>query len=290
VPEDQIINKQFYEKAIAVCCQSKLHAETVQKNLLLKNIVNLGCNLWADEFLSLLEENIGKTKTRKFGVMQTNNKNKGMEQTIKYCRRENIQHELIPFCRPSEFINELAKTETLVFFPQWMETFCRVAVEARILGCKLITNKSLGCASEPFFSLKGKELLDVVRQKKKEVISKFINIIEGKEIKYFDEVKLPKVSIITTIYNASEHIKGFMETCVAQTMFSESELIIIDANSPDSEYEIIKNYLEKYNNIKYFRTTERINNSEAINRMILSSIFYYCLFLFYQIVSNQCSF
>jgi len=269
VPEEQIINKQFYQKARAVCCQSKLHAETVQKNLLLKNIINLGCNLWSEEFLAVLEENIGKQKTKKFGIMQTNNKNKGMEEAIKYCRKEKIQYEFIPFCRPQEFVKELAKTETLIFFPQWMETFCRVAVEARILGCKLITNKSLGCASESFFSLKGKELLDAVRKKKNDIVETFIKIIKNEKVAFLNELKLPKVTVVSTIYGAGEHIKGFMESYVNQTMLENSELIIIDANSPDNEKQCIDEYVAKYpNNIKYVRCDSRIPGSEANNMAI----------------------
>lgn len=268
VPEDQIINKEFYSKAVAVCCQSKLHAETIQKNILLKNIVNLGCNLWADDFLNLLEQNIGKIKTRKFGVMQTNNRNKGMFETQNYCRRNKIEYEMIPFCRPNEFVQELAKTDTLVFFPQWMETFCRVAIEARILGCKLITNKSLGCASEPLFSLKGKELLDAVRAKKEEVINTFIKIIEEQEVKYFNEIKLPKISVITTIYKAGEHIKGFLDAFVQQTFaYPNIELIIIDANSPDDERKIIFEYMDTYDEIaiQYIRKDAQITPMEAFN-------------------------
>ena len=163
LPEENILHKEFYKKAKAVFVQSRLHADIIVKNLLLDNVINLGCNLWDDEKLNLLENNIGKTKTRKYGVMDSQNKNKGTPQTIDYCRRNNIMFDLIAPCNQKEFYEELAKTETLVFLPQWIETYSRVVIEARILECKVLTNKLVGCTSEPYFELRGKSLLDFIK-------------------------------------------------------------------------------------------------------------------------------
>ena len=50
----------------------------------------------------------------------------------------------------------------------------------------------------------------------------------------------PKISIITSLYKGGEYIKGFLEDIVNQTIFKDKcELIIIDANSPDNEKDII---------------------------------------------------
>ena len=45
-PQKYIINKQFFQGAKNVVCQSRLHAETLYKNLLLENIINAGGNFW----------------------------------------------------------------------------------------------------------------------------------------------------------------------------------------------------------------------------------------------------
>ena len=265
VPEEQIQNKEFFKAAKAVFCQSKLHSAIMQKNLLLKNIVNVGCNIWSDKTVEALRVNIGKKKNRKVGILGSNNKNKGMPEAIQYCKENKINYEIIPFRDQEGFFEELAKTETLVMLPTWIETFCRVAIEARILGCKLITNKALGCASEEFFKLKGEELLNYVIARKEKTIDLFEKVINGEEIEKFNSVKLPKVSVITTIYNAKKHIGGYLESIVNQTIFNESELIIVDANSPENEIETIKPYLDKYQNIRYVRTDERINTAKAFN-------------------------
>ena len=56
----------------------------------------------------------------------------------------------------------------------------------------------------------------------------------------------PKVSIITSLYKGGDFIKGFLDDIVSQTIFDEKcELIIIDANSPDNEKDIILEYQKK---------------------------------------------
>lgn len=61
----------------------------------------------------------------------------------------------------------------------------------------------------------------------------------------------PRVSIITSVYKAQKFIEGFLQDIVQQTIFNNCELIIINANSPEHEEPIIKQYAQKYKNIKY---------------------------------------
>ena len=57
----------------------------------------------------------------------------------------------------------------------------------------------------------------------------------------------PKISIITSLYKGGAHIKGFLDDIVNQTIFEEKcELIIIDANSPDNEKDIILEYQRNF--------------------------------------------
>jgi len=67
------------------------------------------------------------------------------------------------------------------------------------------------------------------------------------------DVKIPKVSIITSLYKGGKFIDGFLKNIVQQTVFKSCELIIVDCNSPDDETEIIKEYTGKYTNIIYKR-------------------------------------
>ena len=167
IPENLIINKEFYAHARMVFTQSKLHAEVFTKNTRIPT-VSLGMNLWSDEDLSLLEKLIGTPKTRKTGIIDSINKNKGTPYAVAYCRKNNIEFDFIKQATQEKFYEELSKTENLVFFPQWLESFSRLAVEARVLGVKLTTNKAVGSMSEPFAKLSGLPLLNEIKRAQKE--------------------------------------------------------------------------------------------------------------------------
>ncbi|HLB40364.1 MAG TPA: glycosyltransferase [Candidatus Babeliales bacterium] len=63
----------------------------------------------------------------------------------------------------------------------------------------------------------------------------------------------PKISIITSIYKSDQFIAQFMQDITQQTIFDQCELLLIDANSPGQEYQIIQPYLVQYPNIRYWR-------------------------------------
>ena len=71
--------------------------------------------------------------------------------------------------------------------------------------------------------------------------------------------ELPKVTLVTSVYKASEYIEQLMEDVTRQTIFSEKcEWIILDVNSPEDDFEekVIRKYTKKHPNIVYRRLEE----------------------------------
>lgn len=74
------------------------------------------------------------------------------------------------------------------------------------------------------------------------------------------------VSIITSLFKGGDYIETFLENITRQTIFKDHcELIIIDANSPENEGEVIKRYQQEFSNIIYRRFESRIGIYEAWN-------------------------
>ena len=75
----------------------------------------------------------------------------------------------------------------------------------------------------------------------------------------------PKVSVITSIYKSSKFIYDFLIDVKRQTIFPESEVLLLDANpeGEDSDYDIIKDFLHlkpfKYKRIKECNVYEAWN-------------------------------
>lgn len=64
----------------------------------------------------------------------------------------------------------------------------------------------------------------------------------------------PKVSIITSVYNGDVFIEGFMHDITRQTIYDQSEHIIVNAASPGVKEEgVIQEYMKKFPNIVYVK-------------------------------------
>lgn len=61
----------------------------------------------------------------------------------------------------------------------------------------------------------------------------------------------PKVSIIVPVYNVEKYLEKCLDSLAMQTL-KDIEIIIVNDGSTDSSPEIIKQYEEKYNNIKSY--------------------------------------
>jgi GT2 family glycosyltransferase len=72
-------------------------------------------------------------------------------------------------------------------------------------------------------------------------------------IQALDNEFKPVISILTSVWKGDEFIEHFLIDITRQTIFDQCELIIINANSPGNEEEIIKKYVRAYPNIIYKR-------------------------------------
>lgn len=62
---------------------------------------------------------------------------------------------------------------------------------------------------------------------------------------------MPKISIISTIYNNEKYINDFLNSIINQT-FNDYEVILIDDGSTDNSKDIIMKYVNKDNRFKYY--------------------------------------
>mgnify|MGYP003649829919 CR=1 FL=1 len=179
-PQNMLVNQDLYKNAKAILCQSKLHKEVIEKNLLLSNIINLSGNLWSEETLKHVEDiaTSQEEKSDKCSIMYSNFPNKNVEGSIKYCKIKELEYDKIMPCGHQEFLDKLNKNKSLVFFPKTLETLSRIVIEARMMNCRVITNKMIGATSEEWFKLKGKDLIKEMRNRRESIPNKVLEIFE----------------------------------------------------------------------------------------------------------------
>ena len=76
------------------------------------------------------------------------------------------------------------------------------------------------------------------------------------------------ITAIASLYKGGRFIESFLRNITQQSWFHRSELIIIDADSPDGEADVILKYQQKYPNIVYVRTQDKIGIYEAWNMAV----------------------
>jgi GT2 family glycosyltransferase len=260
-PQKDLLNYYFYKNAIAVLGQSAFHKQIIEKNLQLPNVVNLGGNLWSLESLKKIREISKRGKKEQCSILNSAIDHKNTGGAIKYCSVKGLPYQLISNPDYFEFLEEMGTNSKFVFFPQTPETLSRVIVEARMMGLAITTNNLVGATSEEWFKLKGEELIDLMIEKREEIANK-IETLLNKETSSKDK---PLISIISTFYEGEKYLNNFLENITSQTVFDKCELILIDANSPGTEQQIVAEYADKHKNIVYHRLDERENITNSLN-------------------------
>ena len=176
-PRSEIVNLQLYKKAIAILCQSSFHKDIIQKNTSLQNVINLSGNLWSTVTLDVLEKNSVKQKRNLVSIMDSSNWHKNTSDAIAYCTVKKLNYELIQPAPYKRFLNNLSNNSKLVFFPKTPETLSRICVEARMMGMSVITNKNVGASYEQWFPLKGKEMINFMKNKRVEITQTIKDLI-----------------------------------------------------------------------------------------------------------------
>ena len=277
VPQEAIRNFFFYKKAEFVITQSTFQKNIIQDNLGLENIFSISGNLWSTTSLEKLRENCKKEKNNKCSILDSEIIHKNTAGVVDYCVKNDLEYELVASNDYFEFLDKLGSNQTFIFFPKTPETLSRVVVEARMMGMSVKTNALVGACDEPWFKLKGEPLIDYMIQKRQEICD-FVEKTAMSTPKTVSEGK--KVSIISTFHDGSEHLEGFLENTVKQTIFDECELIFVDAASAGPEKSIISEYMDKYDNISYIRVEEKLKPTPCLNMAIKKSSGEYLTFGF----------
>lgn len=177
-PKDQIVFFDFYKNAKGVVCQSSFHKEIMHNNLLIDNIISISGNLWSSENLDLIAQYSEKQKQDKASVMNSKISHKNTADATKYCRFKKIEYELISSKDYKTFLNLLSNNNKFIFFPKTPETLSRVVVEAKMMGMKVTTNKLVGAANEDWFTLKGKELVNLMKERRNTIPDTVIGLFK----------------------------------------------------------------------------------------------------------------
>lgn len=180
IPQSDIVNYEFYKNAKKIVCLGQKQVNIIRENLKIKNLHSISSSLWTKEKLNFIR-NLSEIKKTKqvYGIVESSNLIKNTDKSIQYCIQKGIDYELFSSPDTYEFLKKMNEYQGIVFFPGVLESMCRLIVEAKMLNCKIITNpKMLGAYYEPWFSLSGKKLNDVISNNVAAALKKFEELID----------------------------------------------------------------------------------------------------------------
>jgi len=79
------------------------------------------------------------------------------------------------------------------------------------------------------------------------------------------------VSAIVSTYNSERFLRGCLEDLEAQTIADRMEVIVVNSGTEQNEETIVREFQQRYNNIKYIKTDDRETVYQAWNRGIRAS-------------------
>lgn len=177
VPPNELINVSFHKGASRIICQTQFQKGIYDLNLKCpEKTVNFSGNLYSEEQLILLDRLRDGKKNSKCAIIDSKYPQKGVKESVQYCEENKLEYDIIGDPDYSKFLETLSRYSTLVFHPATPETFCRIAIEAKIMGLEVITNNLIGASYEDWYDLNGKELRGYMKNKR-ETFADFISEI-----------------------------------------------------------------------------------------------------------------
>jgi hypothetical protein len=113
----------------------------------------LGCSVMSSAFVDFVQGCRERVRQREGTVVvYSAHRIKGYEQALAYCRRHGLTPAVIRDAAPERVWSTFCDAARLVYLPQWIEPAGRLALEARFLGCDLVSNEWLGVAGESWWA------------------------------------------------------------------------------------------------------------------------------------------
>jgi hypothetical protein len=130
-----------------------------------RNQLILGGSAMSRSFFERVEHFWKKRNVKKEGtcVVYAEGPGKGFRNALTYCESRGIEPKIIRNLSPEAVLDVFEHSSRFVFLPESPEAAGRMPLEARFLGCEVVTNRYVGVAGEPWWNLDDESAWKFVR-------------------------------------------------------------------------------------------------------------------------------
>lgn len=236
----------FYKNADRVFFMSELQLQHYQEKFNDFNNCSVLSSVFTESDFRFISNLRNSTKIFDVAFYNSNSKIKGTENALQYIR-DNFESSA-KILNISNFdyatcLSEMAKAQQFVYLPQGPDTCPRSVIEARLLGCSLVTNSNVQHRNEGWF------------QKSFEEIEEYIKSSAVNFWKFINSKGSPTLSGYTTVYNCIDGEYPYIESILSMLRVCD-EVVVVDGGSTDGTYEELQSLAKDEEKLKVFQNTK----------------------------------
>ena len=232
-PAQLVVGEELYQNANAVFCQSLIHKEALEANLSDVSVINLGSSLWTSKFLNDIENIPTPPENGRAAIIEDPNPIKQQSAAVRWCEQNKIPYDLVRAANPLELARSLSEYEYFVFFPAVLETFSRVAVEAKMVGCKVCTNQLLGAASENWFKAERLEIISEMKKAPQKTYNEIQKVFSNRKTRK----KKSDITVILNAYRRPYNLEGQIAAIRQQSISPTSIWLWVNDHEDNREFD-----------------------------------------------------
>jgi glycosyltransferase involved in cell wall biosynthesis len=153
---------------------------------------------------------------------------KGYEDAVKWCEENGKQFQSYWDVPYEDLLDIMSRSEGFVYLPRGGDTCPRMVIEAKLLGCDVITNDNVQHAAEKWWNANPDEVCDYLKGRPDMFWGVINSVIQQQQT----------LSGYSTTYNCVEQNYPFVES-ITSLLDVCDEVVVVDGGSTDGTWDVL---------------------------------------------------
>jgi glycosyltransferase involved in cell wall biosynthesis len=153
---------------------------------------------------------------------------KGYEDAVKWCEDNGKQFQSYWNVPYEELLDVMSRAEGFVYLPRGGDTCPRMVIEAKLLGCEVVTNDNVQHAAEKWWNANPDDVCDYLKGRPDVFWAVINNVIQQQ----------PTLSGYSTTYNCVDQNYPFVES-ITSLLDVCDEVVVVDGGSSDGTWDVL---------------------------------------------------
>jgi len=153
---------------------------------------------------------------------------KGFDDAVKWCEDNGKRFQSYWNVPYEDMLNTLGSAEGFVYLPKGGDTCPRMVIEAKLLGCQVVTNDNVQHASEKWWQGSPEDICDYLKGRPDMFWATINRVIQQQ----------PTLSGYSTTYNCVDQKYPFVES-ICSLLDVCDEVVVVDGGSTDGTWDVL---------------------------------------------------